>query len=54
MERRLSGMTFKQIGVAEGVSRVHKLYWRALDANPFDPKRLRRQTARRSALTAGT
>jgi hypothetical protein len=56
MQARVSGMTFREIGLEEGVSmqRVHRLFWRALGANPHDPARLRRQAAReRAMLIAG-
>ena len=41
LQAKFAGHTFREIGLAEGVSmqRVHRLYWRALDANPPNRRR---------------
>jgi hypothetical protein len=54
---RFEGYTYREIGMMQEPpvtpQAIHKAIWRALDAHPFDPARLRRQAAReRNALTA--
>jgi hypothetical protein len=51
MEARFDGASFREIGLAEGVSmqRVHKLFWKTMQSTPHDPARLRRLAARERA-----
>lgn len=50
LQMRFAGHTFAQIGQRldppVSAQMAHRLYWQALDANPFDPARIRRQAAR--------
>lgn len=51
MEARFDGASFREIGLAEGVSmqRIHKLFWKTMRSTPHDPARLRRLAARERA-----
>ena len=52
LEARFCGVGYREIAALEGISRATacRWYWRALDAHPFDPARLRRR--QRAMLTA--
>ena len=54
MARRLAGLTFREIDLMMTppvtAQAAHKAFWKVMQANRYDPARLRRRAARERAL----